>query len=203
MHRSVKPAVFTLCLLPLLWLIWQGLAGQLGANPIEAVTHRTGDWTLRLLLITLAMTPLRRLSGWTWPVRVRRMLGLFAFFYASLHLVTYLWLDQFFDWGEILQDIAKRPFVTVGMLGFAFLVPLAATSNQCMMKRLGKNWKRLHQLAYVVPVLGVLHFLWLVKADIREPVIYATVLLALLGVRVWWQRSQRARPQSARILSAS
>ena len=203
MHRSVKPAVFTLCLLPLLWLIWQGLAGQLGANPIEAVTHRTGDWTLRLLLITLAMTPLRRLSGWTWPVRVRRMLGLFAFFYATLHLVTYLWLDQFFDWGAILQDIAKRPFVTVGMLGFAFLVPLAATSNQCMMKRLGKNWKRLHQLAYVVPVLGVLHFLWLVKADIREPVIYATVLLALLGVRVWWQRSQRARPQSARILSAS
>jgi sulfoxide reductase heme-binding subunit YedZ len=203
MHRSVKPAVFTLCLLPLLWLTWQGLAGQLGANPIEAVTHRTGDWTLRLLLITLAVTPLRRLSGWTWPVRFRRMLGLFAFFYASLHLITYLWLDQFFDWGEILQDIAKRPFVTVGMLGFAFLVPLAATSNQRMMRRLGKNWKRLHQLAYVVPVLGVLHFLWLVKADIREPLIYATVLLVLLGVRVWWQRSQRARPQSARLLSAS
>jgi sulfoxide reductase heme-binding subunit YedZ len=203
MRRSVKPAVFTLCLLPLMWLVWQGLAGQLGANPIEAITHRTGDWTLRLLLISLAMTPLRRLSGWTWPVRIRRMLGLFAFFYATLHLVTYLWLDQFFDWGEILQDIAKRPFVTVGMLGFAFLLPLAATSNQHLMKRLGKNWKRLHQLAYVVPVLGVLHFLWLVKADIREPVIYATVLLALLGERVWWQRSQRARPQSDRILSAS
>lgn len=203
MRFSAKPGVFALCLLPLVWLVWQGLAGQLGANPIEAVTHRTGDWTLRLLLITLAMTPLRRLSGWSWPVRVRRMLGLFAFFYATLHLVTYLWLDQFFDWGAIVQDIAKRPFVTVGMLGFAFLVPLAATSNNRLMKRLGKNWKRLHQLAYVVPVLGVLHFLWLVKADIREPVIYATVLLALLGVRVWWQRSQGVGRRSARVLSPS
>lgn len=182
--QLIKPLLFALCLLPAGLLGWQFYADELGANPIEAITHGTGDWTLRLLLITLLMTPLKNLSGWYWPVRVRRMLGLFSFFYASLHLTTYLWLDQFFDWHEIWLDIPDRPFITVGMLAFVLLVPLALTSNKFSVRKLGRNWKRLHRLAYVIPVLGVLHFWWLVKADILEPAIYAVLLGALLAVRV-------------------
>ncbi len=186
--RLVKPALFLACLLPAGWLLFALLTDRLGANPIEAVTHETGQWTLRLLLLTLLMTPLRQRFGWSWPIRVRRMLGLFAFFYASLHLLTYLWLDQFFFWGEIVRDVVKRPFITVGMLGFLLLVPLAITSTDGMMRRLGRRWKRLHRLAYLVPVLGVLHYLWLVKADLREPLVYAALLLLLL-----WQRRPRGR----------
>jgi len=187
-RRILKPALFIACLLPAAWLLFALLTDRLGANPIEAVTHETGQWTLRLLLLTLLMTPLRQRFGWAWPIRVRRMLGLFAFFYAGLHLLTYLWLDQFFFWDEIMRDIIKRPFITVGMLGLLLLVPLAVTSTNGMMRRLGRNWKRLHRLAYVVPVLGVLHYLWLVKADLREPLVYAVLLLVLL-----WQRRPRVR----------
>ena len=179
----IKPLLFTLCLLPTALLGWQFYADELGANPIEALTRGTGEWTLRLLLITLLMTPLKRITGWYWPIRVRRMLGLFAFYYACVHLMTYLWLDQFFDWHEIWLDILDRPFITVGMLGFVLLVPLALTSNRYAVRRLARNWKRLHRLAYVIPPLGVLHFWWLVKADIREPAIYAVLLGALLAVR--------------------
>jgi len=179
-----KPLLFALCLLPTALLGWQFYADELGANPIEAITRGTGEWTLRLLLITLLMTPLKRITGWYWPIRVRRMLGLFAFFHACLHLMTYLWLDQFFDWQEIWLDILDRPFITVGMLAFVLLVPLALTSNRYAVKKLGRNWKRLHRLAYAIPVLGVLHFWWLMKADIREPAIYAVLLGALLGVRL-------------------
>ncbi|MCG6865345.1 MAG: sulfoxide reductase heme-binding subunit YedZ [Thiogranum sp.] len=179
----IKPLLFTLCLLPTALLGWQFYADELGANPIEALTRGTGEWTLRLLLITLLMTPLKRITGWYWPIRVRRMLGLFAFYYACVHLMTYLWLDQFFDWDEIWLDILDRPFITVGMLGFVLLVPLALTSNRYAVRRLARNWKRLHRLAYVIPPLGVLHFWWLVKADIREPAIYAVLLGALLAVR--------------------
>jgi len=182
--RCLKPGAFLLCMLPLAGLLWQAYADRLGANPIEEISHQTGEWVLRLLMITLMMTPLKRISGWAWPLAIRRMLGLFAFFYAFLHLLSYLWLDQFFEWGEIWLDILDRPFITVGMLGFVLLVPLAATSNRFMVKRLGKRWKRLHRLAYVVPVLGVLHFWWLVKADVREPFIYAAVLAVLLLLRV-------------------
>ncbi len=180
----IKSLVFALCLLPGVLLGWQFYQDQLGANPIEAITHNTGEWTLRLLLITLVMTPLKRLTGWYWPIRLRRMLGLFAFFYACLHLSTYLWLDQFFDWPEIWLDILDRPFITVGMLAFVLLLPLAVTSNRYAIKKLGRNWKRLHRLAYIVPVLGVLHFWWLVKADVLEPAIYALLLGALLFARL-------------------
>lgn len=184
--QCIKPAVFMAGLTPLVLLLWKGLAGSLGANPIEEITHWTGDWTLRLLLITLTMTPLRRLSGWVWPVRIRRMVGLFAFFYGTLHLVTYVWLDQFFWWEEIVRDVIERPYITVGFLGYLLLIPLAVTSTNKMMRRLGKDWKRLHRFAYLVPALGVLHFFWLVKADLQEPAIYAGILAVLLGVRGWW-----------------
>jgi len=143
-----KPLVFLLCLLPVLMLAWLLYTNQLGANPIEEIANTTGEWTLRFLLITLLATPLKRLFSWRWPIRVRRMLGLFAFFYASLHLATYLWLDQFFDWGEIWLDILDRPFITVGMLAFVLLLPLALTSNHTMVRRLGRNWKRLHRLLH-------------------------------------------------------
>jgi sulfoxide reductase heme-binding subunit YedZ len=181
--QLIKPIIFILCLLPLTALIAQFFINSLGANPIEEITHQTGDWTLRFLLLTLTATPLRRITGWNWLIRIRRMLGLFAFFYASLHLITYFWLDQFFDWPEIWLDILDRPFVTVGMLGFILLLPLAATSTNAMMKRLGKNWKKLHRLAYVIPALGVIHFWWLVKADVLEPLIYGLLLAVLLAVR--------------------
>ncbi len=184
----LKLSVFSACLLPLANLLWLAYQERLSANPIDDITDQTGVWTLRLLLITLLMTPLRRMFGWSWPQRVRRMLGLFAFFYATLHLFTYLWLDQFFWWEEILADIIKRPFITVGMLGFLFLLPLAATSTKAMMKRLGRHWKRLHRLAYVVPALGVLHFTWLVKADYQEPLLYGSLLVLLLALRLHWVR---------------
>jgi len=183
----VKPLVFAGSLVPLVMLVWQGLVGDLSANPIEDITHHTGAWTLRFLLITLAMTPLRRLGGWSWPVRLRRMLGLFAFFYGTLHLSTYVVLDQFFWWEEIWRDVIKRPFITLGFLGYLLLVPLAITSTNKMMRRLGARWKRLHKLVYLIPVLGVLHYLWLVKADLRAPLIYAGILAILLGIRGrWW-----------------
>ncbi|MDT8387050.1 MAG: protein-methionine-sulfoxide reductase heme-binding subunit MsrQ [Thiogranum sp.] len=180
----LKPGVFAACLLPLAILIWKTFNDQLGANPIEAITHHTGEWALRFLLLTLLMTPLKRFSGWLWPVRLRRMLGLYTFFYASLHLATYLWLDQFFLWDEIWLDIIDRPFITVGMLAYLLLLPLALTSNRYMIRRLGKNWKRLHRLAYVIPALGVLHFWWLVKADVLEPLVYGLLLAGLLLARL-------------------
>lgn len=187
-----KAVLFVACLLPLARLLILTAQDQLGANPIETITRDTGEWTLRLLLLTLLMSPLRRWFSWSWPVRVRRMLGLFAFFYATMHLGIYLWLDQFFDWTEIGYDILERPFITVGMLGFTLLLPLAITSTNRMMKRLGRDWKRLHRLAYVVPALGVVHFWWLVKSDIREPLLYGVILTVLLAVRWRWKKSVSA-----------
>jgi len=188
MPRYVKPIVFICCLIPLAMLVWDGFHDALGANPIEKITHRTGDWALRLLLITLSVTPLRILFGWRVLMRLRRMFGLFAFFYVCLHFSTYLVFDHFFDIGEILKDIIKRPYVTVGFLAFVMLIPLALTSTNKKMKQLGKNWKRLHQLVYVIAVCGILHYLWLVKADLLQPLIHAAILVVLLGVRVWHQR---------------
>ncbi len=185
----VKPVVFLLCLLPLALLAGRGLWHRLGANPIEAITRSTGWWTLCLLLVTLAVTPARRLTGWTGLLRLRRMLGLYAFFYASLHLSTYVWLDQFFDLPGILADILKRPFITVGFTALCLLVPLAATSTNAMIRRLGaRRWQGLHRLVYAVGILGVLHFLWLVKKDLREPLIFAALLAVLLGLRLLWRR---------------
>ena len=183
--RIGKPVVFITALLPLIWLIGLGVDGKLGANPVETITHHTGDWALRFLLITLAVTPLRRLSGWNWLQRFRRMLGLFTFFYAFLHFGTYLVLDQFFQWQAILEDILKRPYITVGFLAFLLLIPLAVTSTNAMMRRLGRHWQRLHRLVYLIGALGVIHYLWLVKADLLEPLIYAAVLALLLGYRLW------------------
>lgn len=184
-----KPLVFAVALLPFVWLLWRAFSDQLGANPIEAITRFTGDWTLRFLLITLAVTPLRQLSGWGWLMRIRRMLGLYAFFYALLHFCTYLVLDQFFAWTHIIDDIAERPYITIGFASFVLLIPLAVTSTNAMMRRLGgRRWQQLHRSVYVIAIGGVTHFLWLVKADLLEPLIYALVLAALLGYRLlrWW-----------------
>lgn len=183
----MKPAVFAACLLPLVLLIWRTLDGSIGPNPVEGITHATGDWALRLLLVTLAVTPLRWLSGWTPLARLRRMLGLFAFFYAVLHFTTYLWLDQFFDWQAIVADIAKRPYITVGFAALVLMVPLAVTSTRGWQRRLGARWKQLHRLIYPIGVLAVLHYLWLVKADLLEPAIYAAVLALLLAARMPWR----------------
>ena len=184
--RAVKPLVFAACLVPLGLLVWRGFTGGLTANPIEFVTHRTGDWTLRLLLVTLAITPLRRLTGWNAVIRLRRMLGLFAFFYGSLHLLTYVVLDHFFAFGSMLEDLTDRRFVTAGFTGFVLMIPLALTSTQAMVRRLGgRRWQALHRLVYVSACAGVVHYLWLVKADLRPPLVYAGVLALLLGLRLY------------------
>ncbi|MCR6668334.1 MAG: sulfoxide reductase heme-binding subunit YedZ [Methyloversatilis sp.] len=185
-------AVWAACLLPLMLLVAGGLRDALGANPIEHITRATGDWTLRLLLLTLAVTPLRQLTGWHWLVRLRRTLGLYAFFYGSLHLATYVWLDQFFDWPGIVADIVKRPFVTLGFAAFVLMLPLAITSTNGMIRRLGgRSWQRLHRAVYAVGVLGVAHYWWLVKKDLTEPITYAFVLATLFALRLWHGRRMR------------
>ena len=186
----IKILVFVASLAPLMYLIWALLQDGLGANPIEELTRRSGEWTLRFLMITLCMTPIQKLFKQSWPIKLRRMLGLYTFFYASLHLLTYVWLDQFFAWDDIVMDIIKRPFILVGMLAFVLLIPLAITSNQRMMRKLGRLWKRLHQLVYLIGALGVLHFFWLVKKDMFMPTIYLSILAILLGYRLIaaWRR---------------
>jgi len=180
-----KPAVFLSCLIPLALLGWKAYSGALGANPIEVITHATGDWTLRFLLITLAVTPLRKLTRQLWLVRYRRMFGLFAFFYGTLHFLTYIWLDKFFDLHEMLHDVAKRRFITVGFAGFVLLIPLALTSTKGWIRRLGgKRWQALHRLIYFSAAAGVIHYWWLVKADVRAPMKYGVILILLLGYRV-------------------
>ena len=192
MHRYFKPVVFLACLAPLGTLVWRGFHSGLGANPIEAITHGTGDWTLRLLLVTLSITPLRKLTRQYWLIDFRRMIGLFAFFYGSLHLMTYVWLDKFFDVHEMLADIAKRRFITAGMTAFALMIPLALTSTKWSIRKLGgKRWRVLHRLIYFSAAAGVIHYIWLVKADLRKPLEYATVLGVLLLLRVaLWARSR-------------
>ncbi|MYD85517.1 MAG: sulfoxide reductase heme-binding subunit YedZ [Acidobacteria bacterium] len=180
----VKPFVFLACLIPALLLGWDAFTGGLGVNPIEDITHRTGDWALRFLLVTLAVTPLRWLAGWNGLVRFRRMLGLFAFFYAVLHFSTYLVFDHFFDLLLIIDDVAERRYVTAGFVGFVLMIPLAVTSTQGWIRRLGRRWAVLHRLVYASAVAGVVHFLWLVKIDIGEPLIYAVILAILLGARL-------------------
>ncbi len=191
----LKAATFVVCLAPLGLLIWRGFTGGLTANPIEFITHTTGWWTLAFLMITLAVTPLRRLLDMPWLLRLRRMLGLYAFFYASLHFLTWLVVDQFFDWQAIVKDIAKRPYITVGFSAFFLLLPLAATSTNAMVRRLGAaRWQSLHRLVYVIAILGVVHFWWLVKKDIREPALFATILTVLLGARLVVMWRKRALP---------
>jgi len=182
--KLFKPLVFLLCLYPLGFLVFGAFNNLLGANPVEAMTRTTGDWTLYFLLITLTVTPLRKLSGWSWLLRYRRMLGLFAFFYGCMHFLTYVWFDQFFNLGDIVADIIKRPFITVGFICLLALLPLAVTSTNKMMRRLGRNWKRLHQLIYPIAGLGVLHYFMMVKADYKQPLIIGLILAALLGYRL-------------------
>ncbi len=181
---TIKLVLFIASLLPTAWLVWGLLNDQLGANPFEVLTRQTGLWTLRFLLLTLLIRPLAEISKNIWLLRLRRMVGLFSFYYACVHMLTYLWFDQFFDWREIGIDIMKRPYITIGMLAFLMLVPLAITSTRKMMRRLGKRWQQLHRVLYLIAPLGVLHFLMLVKADIREPLIYGFLLALLLGYRV-------------------
>lgn len=189
---ALKGLVFVLCLVPLALLVADAVAGRLGANPIEAISHRTGDWTLRLLLLTLAVTPMRRLLGWNFLARWRRLLGLYAFFYASLHFLSYVGLDQFFAWHEIARDIQKRPFITVGFVAFVLLIPLAVTSTNAMMRRLGRRWQQLHRLIYAIALLGVVHYWWLVKADVRAPLLYGAIVMVLLLYRLltWTARAR-------------
>jgi sulfoxide reductase heme-binding subunit YedZ len=186
--RWLKVALFFACLVPLARLGLKGYNGELGANPIEVITHSTGDWTMILLLSTLSITPLRMLTRQYWLIGIRRMIGLFAFFYACLHFTTYIWLDKFFDVHAMLADVAKRRFITVGFLGFVLLIPLAVTSTAGWIRRLGgRRWRMLHRLIYVTAIAGVIHYIWLVKADLRKPLQYATVLGLLLAYRagVW------------------
>lgn len=182
--RWFKPLVFVLALLPFVGIVVDALTGGLAAEPIKDITHRTGDWGLRILLMTLAITPLRRLTGWGKLLRVRRMLGLYTFFYICLHFTIWLVLDHFFAWDEIVKDIVKRPYITVGFSAFVLLIPLAATSTDAMIRRLGRRWRQLHRLVYAIGALGVLHFLWSVKADWREPALYGAILAALLVARL-------------------
>lgn len=193
----IKAVVFLICLLPALNLALGWYEDALGANPIETITRASGEWTLRFLLITLAVTPLRRYTGLHWLLRLRRMLGLFAFVYGAAHLTTYLWLDQFFDWQAIANDILERPFITVGFAAFVLLIPLAATSNSFSIRKLGgRRWQSLHRSSYAIAILGVVHFWWLVKADLFEPLVYALILAVLLGLRAWWRELERRRQLS-------
>jgi methionine sulfoxide reductase heme-binding subunit len=185
MLRYFKPVIFLACLAPLASLAWRAFHAELGANPIEAITHSTGTCTLVFLLITLSVTPLRKLTRQYWLIDLRRMFGLFAFFYGCLHLTTYVWLDKFFDVHEMLADIAKRRFITAGLAGFVLMIPLALTSTKGWIRRLGgKRWQALHRLIYLSAAAGVIHYIWLVKADLRSPLRYAFVLLVLLGYRI-------------------
>lgn len=185
MARYFKPIVFLACLAPLGRLVWRGLHADLGANPIETITHGTGDWTLIFLLVTLSITPLRKLTRQYWLINFRRMFGLFAFFYGCLHLMTYVWLDKFFDVHEMLADIAKRRFITAGMTAFTLMIPLALTSTKWSIRKLGgKRWQALHRLIYFSAAAGVIHYIWLVKADKKKPLEYAAVLGALILYRI-------------------
>jgi len=188
MTRIIKVSLFIVCLTPLGFLGWAAYTQNLGANPIEKITHTTGDWTLRFLLITLSITPLRKLLGVPALIKFRRMLGLFAFFYGCLHFLTYIWLDKFFNVHEMLIDVAKRKFITVGFTAFVLLIPLAVTSTAGWIRRLGgKRWQNLHRLIYISAIAGVIHYLWLVKADIRKPLEFGAILAVLLSYRlvVW------------------
>ena len=193
-ERPLRAVLFLGALAPFLVLLFDAFTDGLGADPVKSITHRTGWWTLALLLVTLSITPIRRITGLNRLIQQRRMLGLFAFFYATLHFLTYVVLDQTLDLSYVGEDIAKRPYITVGFTAWLLLIPLAATSTKGWIRRLGKRWTRLHRLIYLVAVLGTIHFYWQVKKDVREPLIFAGILAVLLGFRLIPRRSARKRP---------
>lgn len=199
-NKWTKVPVFVLCLVPAGLLVWQGLHHGLGANPIERITHATGDWTLRFLIIALAVTPLRKALRLPELIRFRRMFGLFAFFYGCLHFTTYIWLDKFFDFAEMLKDVEKRRFITVGFTAFVLMIPLALTSTAGWIRRLGgKRWQMIHRAIYFSAIAGVIHYYWLVKSDVRKPLLYAALVFLLLAWRVgdWLQRRRASPPVRA------
>jgi sulfoxide reductase heme-binding subunit YedZ len=213
----LKPIGFLAALAPAAWLLWAGLTGHLSANPLSDITNETGIWTLRFLCITIAITPLRRLTGWNRAIKFRRMTGLFAFFYGTLHFLTYVIVDRFagLDFPDgivslttvhglaksVGEDIYKRPFITVGFTALTLMVPLAVTSTAAMIRRLGKKWQTLHRLVYASAALGVVHYWWLVKADVRRPQTYAAVVGLLLAFRVWWGRAHARAMRPARVVA--
>ena len=195
---AIKAVVFVLALLPFLRMAWL-LANGVPVDPVAFLTFGTGDWALYLLCATLAVTPLRRLSGWNWLVRLRRMLGLYVFFYASVHFLTFLWFDHGFDVAAMWKDVLKRPFITVGFIAFVLLVPLAATSTNAMIKRLGRNWARLHKLIYAIAPLAILHYWWIKagKPNFEQPIVWGAVVALLLGLRAWWSWNRTRSAASA------
>jgi len=197
--KWIKPPVFGLCLVPLAQLAWRALHNNLTANPIEYITHQTGDWTLIFIVLTLAVTPARKILRLPELIRFRRMLGLFAFFYGSLHFGTWIGLDKFFDWSDMLADVRKRTFITAGFTGFVLMLPLALTSTSGWIRRLGgKRWLALHRLIYVTAVAGVVHYYWLVKSDVRKPLFYGFLVSLLLAVRVvYWLVGRRSRAKAS------
>jgi sulfoxide reductase heme-binding subunit YedZ len=201
--RILKIFIFLAAFVPLERLVWKFFHDGLGANPVEVITHSTGDWTLILVLTTLSITPLRKLTKQYWLIGVRRMIGLFAFFYGCLHFTTYIWLDKFFNVHEMFKDVYKRPFITAGFTAFVLMIPLALTSTKGWIRRLGgKNWQRLHRLIYVTAIAGVVHYIWLVKADLRKPLQYAFVLAVLLSYRmVVWLGGARRKAASGAVHS--
>jgi sulfoxide reductase heme-binding subunit YedZ len=208
-QKALKAAIFVLALLPFVRMAWLTATG-VPVDPVEFLTHGSGDWALYLLCATLAITPLRRLTGWNWVIRLRRMIGLFTFFYAFMHFMTFLWFDHFFDVAAMWKDVLKRPFITVGFACFVLLVPLAATSTNAMIKRLGRNWARLHKLIYVIAPLAILHYWWMKagKHNFEQPIVWGSVVAVLLLLRVWWsvartrvEKSTDKRPAPASVRS--
>lgn len=194
MLSYLKPLAFLICLIPFGQLLYRAYTNDLGANPIDAITRFTGSWSLFILLASLAVTPLRRITGWNEVIRYRRMLGLFAFSYAALHFATYMVLDLYFDFAAIAKDILKRPYITVGFTALVLMIPLALTSTSAMIRRLGKRWQQLHYLVYAIAILGVIHFYWLVKSDITRPAQYGLVLALLLGFRLYYKWAAALAP---------
>ena len=200
--RALKSVIFLLCLVPLAILVLEAFelwGMSLGANPIEELLHRCGKWGLNFLLITLAVTPLRRITGWNQLIRFRRMLGLFTFFYIVIHFSIYVGLDQQFSFGYIVEDIIERPYITLGMTALVLLIPLAVTSTNAMMRRLGRRWQKLHRLVYLISILGVWHFYWQVKGDTLQPLIYAGILALLFSIRIFYQRRRKRSNRPATV----
>ncbi len=191
----IKATIWLLALIPLARLVWLGFHEDLGANPVEFVERSTGLWALIILLVTLSLTPVRLITGQVWVIQLRRLTGLFMFFYACLHITTYVWLDFSFIWTDIVKDIVKHPRILVGFGAFMLAIPLAATSNSYMIKRLKTNWKKLHQAVYLLAILAVVHFLWLVKKDVTEPLYYTAALAILFAIRIYFKQKANKKPQ--------